>query len=223
VGKNKLIRFQENTTFPHMIQPRMVYPFSDHELKGHWRNLFFKNDNPIILELGCGRGEYTIDLALRYPDKNYIGVDKKGARLWRGAKTSHLDQIANTAFIRTQIQLIPYFFSEKEIDEIWITFPDPHPARSSERRRLTSKRFLEVYKRLLKPRGTIHLKTDNEGLYQFTLAEAEKYNVHFHTHDLYGMAKDQLPQEVFSVQTTYEKRFLAEEKKICYLSFSFND
>src|SRR5436190_5031135 len=143
--KRKLQRFAENETFPHMFQPKTIYPPVDHELKGRWHEKFFRNTNPIVLELGCGRGEYTVQMAELFPEKNFIGIDWKGARLWRGAKTSHLQQMKNVAFLRVLIQNITHYFAKDEVNEIWITFPDPQPQQSREKKRLTSLRYLTKY------------------------------------------------------------------------------
>ena len=218
--KRKLARFAENETFPHLFQPKM-YPPQDHELKGKWHQNFFKNNHPIVLELGCGRGEYTVNLAEKFPDKNFIGVDWKGARLWRGAKTSHENKMSNVAFLRILIQNIGSFFSKDEVSEIWITFPDPQPQQSRERKRLTSTRFLEFYKQFLIPRGIIHLKTDNKPLYDYTLEVISEngYNKIYATDDLYH---SNAGDEILGIKTTYEKMFLEQGLKICYLKFSFN-
>ena len=221
MSKNKLRRFAENVTFPHMVQPQVKYPPTDHELKGNWNKLFFENDNPIVLELGCGRGEYTVEMAQHYPEKNFIGIDWKGARLWKGAKTTHLEGMKNAGFLRIQIQNIGHFFAPHEVGEIWITFPDPQPQKSRERKRLTSPRFLDKYIQLLSRGGAINLKTDNAELYNYSLEVAKKYRVHFATDDLYGAHQTGLNREVLNIKTTYEKRFLKEGFKICYLRFSF--
>lgn len=218
--KRKLARFAENETFPHMFQPKM-FPPEDHVLKGNWCSSFFKNTNPVVLELGCGRGEYTVNLAEKFPDKNFIGIDWKGARLWRGAKTSHTNKMGNVAFLRIQIQNILNFFSRDEISEIWITFPDPQPQQSRERKRLTSPRFLNLYKQILIDGGFIHLKTDNKGLYDYTceIVEAHKFRKLYATDNLYESG---LNDELLGIKTTYEKMFLEQGSKICYLKFSFS-
>lgn len=218
MGKNKLARFEENLTFPNLFQVSYEdlcnKPF---ELKGRWHTDFFENDNPIVLELGCGKGEYTVALARKYPEKNFIGIDIKGARLWRGCKTSNEEGMKNVAFIRTRIQLIEQFFAPCEVSEIWVTFPDPQPKKPN--KRLTSERFLSYYKKILTPNSTIHLKTDSYELYDYTLNEVipqGHYPVAVATSDLYGTHPD---LEVCEVQTFYESMFLKEGKKITYLEF----
>ena len=187
MGKHKLARFAENLTFPNLFQVSFEY-LEEHgfEWRGRW-NEFFGNDNPIVLELGCGKGEYTIALARENAARNYIGVDIKGARLWRGAKTSNEEQMKNVAFIRTRIEMIASFFAKDEVSEIWITFPDPQPKKPM--KRLTSERFLGHYREMLRPGGPIHLKTDSRELYDYTMDEViapAGYEVEFSTADLYA-------------------------------------
>ncbi len=217
MAKHKLARFAENLTFPNLFQVSFealeTAPF---EWRGRW-NAFFGNDNPIVLELGCGKGEYTIALARENSNRNYIGVDIKGARLWRGAKTSNEEQMKHVAFLRTRIEMINRFFGPEEVSEIWITFPDPQPKKPM--KRLTSERFLGYYRQLLKSGSFIHLKTDSRELYDYTMEEViapAGYEVEFHTPDLYhsgygGMAT--------AVQTFYESMFLKEGKPITYIKF----
>lgn len=195
---------------------RRGFPF-----KGKWNNHYFKNNYPITLELGCGKGEYTVGLAGKYPEKNFIGIDIKGARLWRGCKTAVEKNMNNVAFIRTRINLLNYFFGENEVEEIWITFPDPQPQKSREKKRLTSPDFLELYKPLLKKGGIIHLKTDNRSLFDYTLEtiKGNKYHLMTNITDIY---KSGLNNEVTSIQTFYEKMWLEENIPINYLNFSFN-
>jgi tRNA (guanine-N7-)-methyltransferase len=217
--KRKLQRFAENLTFPHLFQPKVDYPPSDFNLKGNWHSRFFRNQNPIVLELGCGRGEYTVQMAELFPNKNFVGLDWKGARLWRGAKTVQEQNMNNVAFLRIQIQYIEYFFSANEVSEIWITFPDPQPQKTRERKRLTSEIFLSRYKKILKPDGIIHLKTDNEGFYNFTLETLRSFNlpIHLHTDNLYHSP---YLDEVLSIKTTYEKIFLLQGAQSRYVKFS---
>jgi tRNA (guanine-N7-)-methyltransferase len=191
------------------------------ELKGHWRADFFQNDNPLVLELACGKGEYTVDLARRYPAKNFIGMDIKGARMWKGCKISNEENLENVAFIRTHIELIGHFFGEKEVDEIWITFPDPQPRKSRRKKRLTSPQFLQRYKNLLREEGIIHLKTDDKGLFAYTKEIIEEYDhpVIFESGDIYGDGISGPPTEI---QTFYEKMWLKEGKTIKYISFRLN-
>lgn len=221
MGKNKLRRFAENETFPHLFQPSF-YDYSEKgfALKGNWKSSFFKNDHPITLELGCGRGEYTVALAKDNPGRNFIGVDIKGARLWRGAKTVQEDQMSNVAFLRTRIDQINHFFSSDDgIDEIWITFPDPQPRESHENRRLTSARFLKLYSKFLLPDHTIHLKTDNTQLYEFTLQviENEKFNLITHSNDVYSKMPENLV--LTQIKTRYEQMFLNQGIAIKYIQF----
>ena len=172
MGKDKLRKFRENLTFSCFVQPEFDEVFRcDHPLKGHWRTDFFHNDRPIILELGCGKGEYTVALAERDPQRNYIGIDIKGARMWRGAKTATERGMANVGFLRTRIEFINSLFAEGEIDELWITFPDPQLKTRRAKKRLTSPLFLEYYARLLRPDGMINLKTDSKHLYAYTNEE----------------------------------------------------
>ena len=219
MGKDKLRRFAENETFPNLIQPLMTYPPLDHELKGKWHENFFHNQAPIVLELGCGRGEYTVNLAEKFPEKNFIGIDWKGARLWRGAKTGVENQIKNMAFLRIQIENIASFFGPDEVDEIWITFPDPHLRERDDQKRLTSHRFLNLYRQFLKPNGFVNLKTDSRFLYDFTLEVIQDQNlpIKIHTDHLY---QSEFADDVLSIKTTYEKIWLKEGLNICYLKFS---
>ena len=218
MGKNKLARFEENLTFPNLFQVSYEdLKNNQFELKGRWHEQFFGNENPIVLELGCGKGEYTVALARKYPEKNFIGIDIKGARLWRGCKTSNEEGMKNVAFIRTRIQLIEQFFAPGEVSEIWVTFPDPQPKKPN--KRLTSERFMSYYKDRLRPDSTIHRKADSYELYDYTLNEVipqGNYQVVFATDDLYGTPCD---LEVCEVRTFYESMFLKEGKKITYIQF----
>jgi len=220
MGKDKLKRFKENSSFTNLIQPKIIFPPEDHALRGNWKKDFFKNNNPIVLELGCGRGEYTLNLAAKFPEINFIGIDWKGARLWRGAKTSFEEKILNAGFLRIQIENIFAFFASDEVDEIWITFPDPHVLKSRERKRLTSHRFLNLYRKFMIPNGIVNLKTDNRQLYDFTLEvlASEKCEVLASNDNLYQSEVD----EVLSIKTTYEKIWLKEGAKICYVRFHIN-
>jgi tRNA (guanine-N7-)-methyltransferase len=219
MAKRKLQRFAENLTFPHLFQPRVYYPPSDFEKKGKWHAEFFRNDNPIVLELGCGRGEYTVQMAELFPEKNFIGIDWKGARLWRGAKTVQEQQMKNVAFLRIQIQNIGYFFSANEVSEIWITFPDPQLKKNRVHKRLTSEAFLEKYKSILRPNGIVHLKTDNEALYNFTLETLRSSNlpVHLQTDNLYHSP---FVDDILSIKTKYEMMFLEQGVQSKYVKFS---
>lgn len=216
--KKKLLYFAENITFDNFIQLSYQEVISGVALKGKWKKNFFKNENPIVLELGCGKGEYTVGLAEKYPEKNYIGIDIKGARMWRGCKTSQGKNLKNVAFIRTKIDLIKYFFDKNEISEIWLTFPDPQPKKYKARKRLTSPRFLEIYYNILRPEGIIHLKTDNTGLFDYTL-EVIKKNGHqllYFTENLYNSGYN---DDKISINTFYEKMFLEQNIPIKYLKF----
>jgi tRNA (guanine-N7-)-methyltransferase len=218
VGKNKLARFAENETFANLFQ--LTYEQVTKEgfaLKGKWNKEFFKNDNPIVLELGCGKGEYTVGLAKKYPNKNFIGIDIKGARLWRGCKTSNEDKMTNVAFVRTHIQMIESYFAQNEVSEIWITFPDPQLKKPN--KRLTCERFLSLYKNILKSEGIVHLKTDSQELYEFTKDEVlipTKREILYNTNDLYN---SDFKEDVIEIQTFYEAMYLKIGKLITYLKF----
>lgn len=219
MGKNKLARWNELGTFHNVFQPEIgEVSGKDHPVKGTWKNQIFRNMNPVVLELGCGKGEYTIGLATRFPDNNFIGVDIKGARMWRGAKTANEKALPNVAFLRTRIEFINSFFAEDETDEIWITFPDPHPGGSNANKRLTSPWFLNRYRLFLKDKGLIHLKTDNSELYNFTRKVLLQNNLEMvtSTDDLYA---GNLSDDLLSIKTHYEKIFLNCGVKINYLSF----
>ena len=187
-------------------------------MAGHWREDFFHNDHPIVLELGCGRGEYTVGLAQKYPDKNFIGVDIKGARMWAGAKEAELNGIKNAAFLRTQIEFITEFFAANEVDEIWITFCDPQMKKAT--KRLTSTYFMQRYQRIVKPNGMIHLKTDSPFLYTYTteMLRLNPYPVIVHTDDLYG-TEDALLTDAKALQTHYEKQWLDRGLSIKYIEW----
>ncbi|AVI50893.1 tRNA (guanosine(46)-N7)-methyltransferase TrmB [Pukyongia salina] len=219
-SKNKLKRFRENETFSNVIQPERDEILSNtFDLKGKWGKQFFKNEHPIVLELGCGKGEYTVNLAKKYPEKNFIGVDIKGARLWRGAKTALDDGLPNVGFLRTQIELLDHLFGQHEVDEIWITFPDPQIKYKRTKHRLTNAKFLELYKKILIPEGIIHLKTDSEFMHGYTLGllQGLGHEVLYAHHDVYG--NDYTPEEVTSIKTYYESQYLEEGKKITYIRF----
>ena len=220
-SKNKLKRFKENLNFKNLFQPSRVNLIENHfELKGKW-NSFFKNDNPIVLELGCGKGEYTTELAKSNPKNNYIGIDIKGARIWRGAKESNLFGLDNVAFVRTQIELIDKIFFENEVSEIWITFPDPQIKIQRKKHRLINSSFLSLYKKILKKGGLINLKTDSEYLHGYTLGLIEAMGIEpiFSNHDIYS--NNNAPSEVLEIKTFYEKKFI-DSKKITFLKFKFD-
>ena len=223
-SKNKLKRFVENESFKNVVQPsRDELIEKKFKQYGSWRKHFFKNSNPIVLELGCGKGEYTVNLAKLNPNKNFIGIDIKGARFWRGAKTSLEEKLSNVYFLRTQIELLNYVFEENEIDEIWLTFPDPQIKFQRRKHRLTNPKFLLIYKNILKSNGIIHLKTDSEFLHGYTLGLLESMSIKLihSNHDVYKNLN--VPKDVISIQTHYESIYLKENKKITYLSFSFHE
>lgn len=217
MAKHKLQRFSENLTFGNVFQPQPDEGLSNSfPLKGKWNAEYFKNSNSIVLELGCGKGEYTVGLAQKFLNKNFIGVDIKGARLWRGAKTAWESKMTNVAFVRTRIEFLSSFFDEGEADEIWITFPDPQPNKA--KKRLTSPRFLNLYKNVLKDSGIVNLKTDNLKLYEYSLEVVSENNLEIieNTKDLYASAEG---NEILLIKTFYEEKFLAEGIPIKYLRF----
>ncbi|ADY28716.1 MULTISPECIES: tRNA (guanosine(46)-N7)-methyltransferase TrmB [Cellulophaga] len=221
-SKNKLKRFKENETFDNVIQPtREEIVDETFALKGKW-NTFFKNDNPIILELGCGKGEYTVGLAKQSPNKNFIGVDIKGARFWRGAKTATEENMDNVGFIRTQIELIDQLFAEGEVSEIWITFPDPQIKYKRTKHRLTNEAFLAKYRQILKADGVVNLKTDSEFMHGYTLGllHGKGLEVLYANHDVYK--NEGSPKEVLEIQTFYENQYLEKGKPITYIKFRVN-
>ena len=217
-SKNKLKRFRENETFKNVIQPTREEVFAGFSLKGKWHT-FFGNNHPIVLELGCGKGEYTVALARKEKNKNFIGIDIKGARFWRGAKTALEENLNNVAFVRTQIELIDKIFAKNEVSEIWITFPDPQIKYKRTVHRLTNLAFLKKYQYVLKPKGLVHLKTDSEFLHGYTigLLQALNQEVLYAHHNIYN--NNEAPKEVISVQTFYEKKYLEKGKPITYLKF----
>ncbi|MDB5131020.1 MAG: trmB [Mucilaginibacter sp.] len=216
MGKDKLKRFAEVNTFSNVLQLDEGKPFN-----GQWSKSFFKNNNPLVLELACGKGEYAVNLARLFPGKNFIGIDYKGNRIWRGAKTALEDGVNNVAFLRIQIETILDYFAPGEVNEIWITFPDPQPQVSREKKRLTSPRFLEKYKQLLKPGGAVNLKTDNDDLHAYTSEKINELNLNLHikTENLYH---SEFADDVLSIKTYYEKKYLKDNKNINYLKFSFD-
>ncbi|MDR2936894.1 MAG: tRNA (guanosine(46)-N7)-methyltransferase TrmB [Rikenellaceae bacterium] len=219
MGKNKIKRFRENETFRCLLQPEFDDIFhKDHPLKGCWRTDFFGNDRPVCLELGCGKGEYTVALGRRHPDTNFLGVDIKGARMWRGAKTAAETGMTNVGFLRTRIEFIDSFFAPDEVDEIWITFPDPQLKMQRAKKRLTSAGFLALYAGFLRPDGVIHLKTDSRHLHDYTRAVAEHNGLVIEKTcaDIYGTG---LADEVLSVKTAYEMHYLSQGVPITYLRF----
>lgn len=245
MGHRKLKKFAENETFKCLLQPDSAeiladgfFSLKDHPVKGHWNEMMFDAERPIIVELGCGRGEYTVDLARRNPQYNYIGVDIKGARLWKGAKEATEAGLGNVAFLRTRIEFITAFFGKNEIAQIWLTFSDPQ--LKSENCRLTSRLFLERYASFLEPGGMIHLKTDSQFLHEYTkaIAACNDLPVYASSSDLYATARTSLfPQgwpgvegeseanidALYEVHTFYETMFMAQGYKITYMCFGLGD
>ncbi|MEO9571801.1 MAG: tRNA (guanosine(46)-N7)-methyltransferase TrmB [Polaribacter sp.] len=217
-SKNKLKRFKENETFKNVIQPTREEVVTDFSHKGKWHS-FFGNNNPIVVELGCGKGEYTIALARKNPNKNYIGIDIKGARFWRGAKTAIEENLPNVAFVRTQIELVDFIFSENEVSEIWITFPDPQIKYQRTKHRMTNAAFLKKYHHILEEEGIMNLKTDSEFMHGYTLGllHGEGHEVLYANHTVYK--NEGAPKEVTETQTFYEKQYLEVNKSITYIKF----
>jgi tRNA (guanine-N7-)-methyltransferase len=221
VGKNKLAKFAEMEAFENVIQaPFNKIKHNDFHLKGKWASFFFKNENLIILELGCGKGEYTVELAEKNPGINFIGVDIKGARLWKGAKEAREKKLSNVAFLRTNIEIVSQFFGDGEVAEIWLTFPDPQMKKT--RKRLTSSTFLNKYKLFLKKNGIIHLKTDSNFQYIYTreLVNLNKFEVLAETDNLY---KSNILNETLQIKTFYEKQWLSRGITIKYIAFRLNE
>lgn len=212
MARRKLAHFAEMDQMPFVF----AYP---EDKAGRWAE-FFGNQHPLILEVGCGTGRYTTGMARKFPENNYIGLDIKGSRMWHGAKAVEAEQLSNAAFIRTQMESIQNYFSPGEVDEIWITFPDPQPRESRERKRLSSPRFLDLYKGICKPNGIIHLKTDNQALFAYSEAAWRAYGMVIEscTYDLYAQA---LESDLLSIKTTYEERYLAQGLPICYMRAHF--
>lgn len=227
--RNKLEKFAELLRFPNVYEnfdpkdPKLVgIKGDDVDLQAKWANQHFQNDHPITLELACGRGEYTLALAKAYPHRNFIGVDIKGARIWKGASQAIEQNLANAAFLRTRIEQIALFFGREEISEIWITFPDPFLRKSKANRRLSSARFLQEYRKILKPSGLVHLKTDEPRLYEFTLetlAADQRCTLLYHDDDIYSK---ELPVPELDFKTYYERMHLAAAKTIKYIQFKIN-
>ncbi|MCH7409828.1 tRNA (guanosine(46)-N7)-methyltransferase TrmB [Belliella sp. DSM 111904] len=218
MGRNKLQRFKENEENRNVIQSGK--PIFEN-IKGKWNTDQFQNENPIVVELACGRGEFTVGLAREYPAQNFIGVDIKGSRIWKGSKTALEEGLENVAFLRTQIQQLSEFFDTEEISELWITFPDPFPRDGDEKRRLTSPRFLDMYKPLIKKNGVINFKTDNTGLFDYSLElvrSREDIEILSHTHDFY---QSEWKDDHHGIKTRYEKIFSDQGEKIKYLKFRF--
>lgn len=218
MAKNKLARFAEMEELPNVFQPKHEEVFrASYFLKGKWQEKVFHNDHPILLEIGCGKGEYTVELGKLYPEKNFIGLDIKGARMWKGATTAMESQLTNVAFLRMYAEMLESAFAPGEISGIWITFPDPQMTKA--RKRLTGSRFLSLYQKILTPDALIHLKTDSPFLYQYTreVIRLNQLPERVHTEDLYGCG---LQDKILGIQTFYEKQWLSRGKKIKYLRFS---
>ena len=219
MGKDKIRRFNENKTFQNVVQPTREEAINEFALKGNWNKEFFKNDNPIVLELGCGKGEYTVAMARRDKDRNFIGVDIKGSRFWRGAKTCLDEGIENAGFLRTQIEIIDHLFAENEVSEIWINFPDPQIKYKRTKHRMTNSEFLQLYKKILKPDGVVNLKTDSEFMHGYTLGllHGEGHQVLYANHNVYK--NEGAPEVVTAIQTFYENQYLEINKAITYIRF----
>ncbi len=225
MAKRKLQRFAENETFNHFFQPGWEELSAGFSLHGKWNSDFFENNNPVIIEVGCGKGEYTVELAKKYTAKNFIGIDKKGARMWRGAKTSDEEKHSNVAFVRVRAENIGKVFGEAEVDEIWITFPEPQPNSPRHSKRFTSPEFIERFKKILKPGGIIHLKTDNDMFYDYTLDVINEngHTLLYNTNNLYLHPDEPEVKDVVDVQTHYEKIWLEQGLTIKYLRFRLKE
>lgn len=223
MGKGKLNKWNENRTFGHVFEPTMQDIINGQEFnKGIWHKEVFENDNPITLELGCGKGEYTVALARKYPERNFIGIDIKGHRFWRGAKTSNEEGMKNVAFLRTRLEFINNSFAQDEVDELWITFSDPQPKDDKGSKRITGPRFIDRYKKLLKPGSLINVKTDSTLLYEWSRDQYREkgYTVLMNSDDVYGKLVNEVDdemREILNIKTYYERRWLEEGKKIKFL------
>ena len=221
LAKNKLRKFSQINCYKHVVQPTFEELKSGFSLKGKWKSEMFKNDNPLVLELGCGKGEYSVGLAQAYPQKNFLGIDVKGARMHKGATDSLEESLTNVAFLRTRIEFIEWCFETDEVDEIWITFPDPQIKKKRAKNRLTHPIFLKRYASILKADGLIHLKTDSQFLHGYTLGiiEGHEHSLEDAEHDIYNA---QLQRPHLHIKTHYEKLFLEKDMPITYLRFSLN-
>lgn len=229
--KKKLLRFADNKIFPNVFEPLLLEFFDKekggvvkHNFAGKWHSEVFKNNNPIVLELGCGKGEYSVGMGKKFPDVNYIGIDIKGARIWFGAKESLDLDLKNIAFLRTRIDFIDAFFEKDEVDEIWVTFPDPQPKDEWAEKRLTSKSFVDKYKKFLKKEGWIHLKTDSAFLYTNTLEviQEQEYHLVHNNDDIYKndmQGYSGIEKEILNIKTYYEGEFSKKGHLITYLKF----
>jgi tRNA (guanine-N7-)-methyltransferase len=221
VAKKKLLHFAENLTFKHLFQHPHQEFLADFPLKGKWHVDYFHNDNPVTLELGCGKGEYTVNLALNHPERNFIGMDIKGARLWKGCKTVEELGLKNVAFIRSRVEFLGSFFAGNEVAEIWLTFPDPQLQSNRMHKRLTSPEFLERYKNILMPQGIIHLKTDNDRLYKYTLCVIREQG-HYLVFSSDDICQMDACHEATAIRTFYEEIYRIEEMPIKYIEFTLN-
>jgi len=221
--KNKLAKWADNLTFGNIYQPKTVEVLNtNYPLKGKWNAEVFKNNYPIVLELGCGKGEYSVGLAKHFPNKNFIGLDIKGNRIWKGAKEAFEKNMNNVIFIRTRIDFITSLFNKNEVDEIWITFPDPQIKYKRTKHRLTNTGFLQKYKYILNNEGVVHLKTDSEFMHGYTLGllHGEGHEILHANHDVYKNTYS--PEEVIETQTFYEKQYLEKGKPITFIQFRIN-
>ncbi len=217
MGKNKLSKFADMATYPNVFQYTFgVLKKEGFPLKGKWKSEYFKNNNPIVLELGCGKGEYTVGLAQLFPEKNFIGIDIKGARMWSGAKQALNEKLTNAAFLRTHIELIHHFFVENEVSEIWITFPDPQMKKIN--KRLTSIRFMQMYSQILNDDGVIHLKTDSNFLFSYTQAMIRENNLTVLT-DIDNLYESGINDKILNIQTFYEQQWRSRGLNIKYIKF----
>ena len=221
LAKNKLRKFQQISSYNHVFEPTIEVLKSEYHLKGKWKSEVFKNNNPIILELGCGKGEYSVALAEKYPQKNLIGVDIKGARIWKGATDSLTKNLINIAFLRVRIEWIEHCFDKNEIDEIWITFPDPQLKFRRSSKRLTHPNFLKKYNKILKKSGVIHLKTDNQFLHAYTLGilDGQSHSIEYSSNDIYS--SEHLYKHL-DIKTYYEQKYLEKGMPITYVKFRLN-